>query len=68
MMNTEDDIISDACGLRGNVGDEVMRSIGSLDELADNFEDEDFQDEVDPKTVGSWITIVGRAILAIFKP
>ena len=68
MTHIENNTGQDGCGVSGDLGDEVMRRIGSLDDAADNVEGEDLQEEVDPEKVGSWITVIGRAILAIFKP
>ena len=68
MTHIESNTEQDRCGVSGDPGDEVMRRIGSLDDAAEHFEDENLQREVDPEKVGSWITVIGRAILAIFKP
>ena len=48
--------------------DSVMRAVGSLDEAVAGLEDDDSPNAPEPDTVGHWITIIGRAILEIFKP
>lgn len=68
MTHIENNTTPVGCGVSGDLGDEVMRRIGSLDDAAENFEDEDLREEVDPEKVGNWVTVIGRALLAIFKP
>ena len=48
--------------------DEVMRQAGVLDQASENLEGQDLDDEVDPEKVGNWITVIGKALMAIFKP
>ena len=47
---------------------DVMHAVGRLDEATDHLDDDPPEDTVDPVTVGQWITVIGKAILAIFKP
>ncbi|MGE0175072.1 MAG: hypothetical protein AB7T49_19920 [Oligoflexales bacterium] len=51
-----------------DLGDEVMRQVGNLDQAAENLEGQDLENEVDPEKVGNWITVIGKALMAIFKP
>lgn len=51
-----------------NLGDEVMHQVGILDQAAENLKEQDLEDEVDPEKVGNWITVIGKALMAIFKP
>ena len=56
------------CDEAVDLGDEVMRQAGVLDQASENLEEQVLNDEVDPEKVGSWITVIGQAIMAIFKP
>ena len=49
-------------------GDAVMHAIGKLDEAASQLDMPGTADEVEPEAVAKWITVIGKAILAIFKP
>ena len=57
-------------GLDGtqHAGDAVMHAIGKLDEAASQLDMSATADEVEPEAVAKWITVIGKAILAIFKP
>jgi hypothetical protein len=50
------------------LGDEVMRAIGELDGSGQALGADGDCDEVDPEEVGRWMTAIGKALLAIFKP
>jgi hypothetical protein len=60
MSNTSGTGIADA-------GENVLQQIGALNEAADHFEKSDPVETVEPEEVGKWITVIGRAIAAIFK-
>ncbi len=49
-------------------GDLVMEQTGILNGATRALDDSQNCDNVDPETVGTWITVVGKAIIAIFKP
>ncbi len=49
-------------------GDDVMTQIGVLGERSEGLKDPSDEAEADPEEVGRWITTIGRALLAIFKP
>ena len=68
-MNTNDpaNVAGDEIGLE-HLGDDLMRKLGGLDEAAAALSDGHDVGEIDPETVGQWITAIGKAILAIFKP
>lgn len=52
-----------------NTGDEVIKSIGALEEASSQLDVEDCDEvEIDPEEAGKWITAIGKALLAIFKP
>ena len=51
-----------------DLGDEVMHQTGILDTAADHLSESTDNIEVDPDEVGHWITAIGKALLAIFKP
>lgn len=51
----------------GEKGDEVMKQTGILKEATDLLKDLSQNDKADKEEVGSWLTILGKAILAIFK-
>ena len=59
-MSTNGTKISDA-------GDQVMQQIGVLNEATDHLESLDPVETVEPEEVGKWITVIGRALAAIFK-
>lgn len=48
-------------------GDEVMKQTGILKEATDLLKDLSQNDKDHKEEVGSWLTILGKAILAIFK-
>lgn len=48
-------------------GDEVMKQTGMLKEASDLLKDLSKNDRDDKEEIGSWLTILGRALLAIFK-
>jgi hypothetical protein len=56
------------CDEAAELGDEVMRQAGVLDQASENLKGQDLNDEVDPEKVVSWITVIGKALMAIFKP
>lgn len=60
MSNTKGTEISDA-------GDQVLQQIGVLNEATDHLEGLDPVESVEPEEVGKWITVIGRALAAIFK-
>ena len=49
-------------------GDELMKQIGFLEEQTADLEDAGSGCDIEPEEVASWITVIGRALLAIFKP
>ena len=50
-----------------NAGDQVLQQIGVLNEATDHLKGLDPVESVEPEEVGKWITIIGRALAAIFK-
>ncbi|MGE0175139.1 MAG: hypothetical protein AB7T49_20255 [Oligoflexales bacterium] len=48
-------------------GDLVLQQIGVLNEATDHLEELDLVETVEPEEVGKWITVIGRALAAIFK-
>lgn len=48
-------------------GENVLQQIGALNEATDHLEKSDPVETVEPEEVGKWITVIGRAIAAIFK-
>ena len=52
----------------GQAGDDVMHAIGKLDEASTQLGVDDPVNDVDPHAVATWITVIGKALLAIFKP
>ena len=60
MSNTKGTEISDA-------GDQVLQQIGVLNEATDHLEGLEPVEAVEPEEVGKWITVIGRALAAIFK-
>jgi hypothetical protein len=68
MTRIENESCQDNDNASDDLGDEVMRQTGVLDEAAENLEGEKIVDEVDPEKVGNWITVIGKALMAIFKP
>ena len=60
MSNTNGTEISD-------VGEQVLQQIGVLKEAADHLEQVEPVETVDADEVGTWITVIGRALAAIFK-
>lgn len=59
-MSTNGTEISDA-------GDHVMQQIGVLSEASEHLEQLDPTESVEPEEVGKRITVIGRALAAIFK-
>lgn len=59
-------------GKSGTVGDEagreVLKQVGVLEEAAKDLKQHKKERGVDPDEVGTWITAIGKALLAIFKP
>lgn len=51
----------------GVPGDEVVKQIGVLEEATDHLEQIPVEETVEPEEVGRWITVIGRALAAIFK-
>ena len=48
-------------------GGEVLKEVGALSALIRELTKESSDCETDQEAVGSWITVIGRALLAIFK-
>ena len=48
-------------------GDEIMKQIGVLEERSGELENVADEINADPEEVGKWITVIGKALLAIFK-
>jgi len=48
-------------------GENILQQIGALNEATDHLDKLDPVDTVEPEEVGKWITVIGRAIAAIFK-
>jgi hypothetical protein len=48
-------------------GDDVVKQIGVLTEATDHLEQIPPEETVEPEEVGRWITVIGRALAAIFK-
>lgn len=48
-------------------GEDVLRQIGVLNEATAHLEELEPEEKVEPEEVGKWITIIGRALAAIFK-
>ena len=48
-------------------GGEVLTEVGALNELTKVLTKNNSDCEADQEDVGSWITVIGRALLAIFK-
>jgi len=59
-MNNNDREISDA-------GEQVVHQIGVLNEATDHLEKLGPVETVETEEVGRWITVIGRALAAIFK-
>ena len=51
----------------GDAGEQVLQQIGVLSEATDHLEEVQPVETVDPEEVGRWITVIGRALAAIFK-
>lgn len=54
-------------GTLGEIGNEVMKAIGRLDEATKKAKDDKNSCETSEDEIGSWLTVIGKAILAIFK-
>lgn len=50
-----------------DAGEQVVQQIGALSEAADQLNEECPVENVEPEEVGRWITVIGRALAAIFK-
>ena len=50
-----------------NAGDEVLKQVGVLTDAITQLKDLGPAQGVDPEEVGTWITIIGRAIAVILK-
>ncbi len=49
-------------------GDELMKQIGAIEKATSDLKnDKETCQKVDPEEVGSWISAIGKALLAIFK-
>ena len=55
------------CTGTDTAGDEVVKQIGVLTEATDHLEEIPHEEAVEPEEVGRWITVIGRALAAIFK-
>lgn len=51
----------------GTKGDDVMQAVGELKRLTHDLKEATKGNDVDPEEIGSWLTTIGKAILAIFK-
>lgn len=60
MSNIKGSDISDA-------GEQVLQQIGVLNEATDHLGEVCPVETVEPEEVGRWITVIGRALAAIFK-
>ena len=49
-------------------GEEVVKQIGVLGERVEELKQIKHEIGIEPEDVGSWITVIGKALLAIFKP
>ena len=49
-------------------GEEVVKQIGALGQQVEELEHVEHEIGPEPEEVGSWITVIGKALLAIFKP
>ena len=50
-----------------DAGEQVVQQIGALNEATDQLNEECPVENVEPEEVGKWITVIGRALAAIFK-
>lgn len=50
-----------------NTGNEVLKAIGALNDVVSDSEKSQSDEETTAEDVGNWITIIGKAVLAIFK-
>jgi len=50
-----------------DAGEQVVQQIGVLNEATDQLKEECPVEKVEPEEVGRWITVIGRALAAIFK-
>lgn len=48
-------------------GDEVMKQSGVLKQATDLLNELSKDDKENKEEIGSWLTILGRALLAVFK-
>ena len=49
-------------------GDELMKQIGVLGDHVEELGKVKQEMDLEPEEVGTWITAIGKALLAIFKP
>lgn len=48
-------------------GNDVMKTVGSLDEATTRLKDDQAKDcDATPEEVGNWIAAIGKALLSIF--
>ncbi len=60
--------MSKAISTLADTGDEVMKAVGALESATTKLISEQAKTcKVDPVEVGSWITLIGKALLSIFK-
>ena len=50
-----------------DAGENVLQQIGALNEATNHLEEIGSVETVEPEDVGRWITVIGRALAAIFK-
>ncbi len=48
-------------------GDEVLKKVGELTQATETLEQETEICDAEPEEVGTWITVLGKAFLGIFK-
>ena len=49
------------------IGNEVMKAVGALDEATQKTKADKETCDASQDEVGSWISVIGKAILTIFK-
>jgi hypothetical protein len=49
-------------------GEAVIKQIGALGHQVEELDQLKQEISIEPEDVGSWITVIGKALLAIFKP
>jgi len=50
-----------------DAGEQVVQQIGVLNEATSQLNEQCPVEKVEPEEVGRWITVIGRALAAIFK-